>query len=53
MKVARGEKVEATTTMSNGKREVASILFDPVVVDKANLRKTVINDGQVKESDLK
>lgn len=53
MKIARGEKIEFTSTMNNGKKEVPSILFDPIVVDKANLRSTVIQDGHIKESALK
>lgn len=53
MKLAKGEKIEFTTSLSNGKKEVPSFLFDPVVVDKANLEKTVIADGHIKASDLK
>lgn len=52
MKVARKEKVDITATLNNGKTDVPSILFDPLVVDKANLRKTVIAEGHIKESDL-
>ena len=53
MKLAKGEKVDFTTKTNNGKHEVPSILFDPIVVNKANMRQTVIAAGQVKESDLK
>jgi D-xylose transport system substrate-binding protein len=53
MKIAKGEKVEITTTLNNGKKEVPSILFDPIVVDKSNLRATVVADGHIKESDLR
>lgn len=52
MKIARGETIEHTTTLNNGQKEVPSILFDPVVVDKTNLRSTVIADGHIKEADL-
>ena len=38
---------------SNGKKEVPSFLFDPVVVDKSNLETTVVADGHIKASDLK
>jgi D-xylose transport system substrate-binding protein len=53
MKVAKGQKVEFNSKLNNGRRDVPSILFAPVVVDKANMRSTVIAEGQVKETDLK
>lgn len=53
MKIARGEKVDFTSTMNNGKKEVPSILFDPIVVDKSNLKTTVIQDGHIDESSLR
>jgi D-xylose transport system substrate-binding protein len=52
MKIAKGEKIEFSTTLNNGKKEVPSILFDPVVVDKSNLLNTVVAEGHIKESDL-
>ena len=52
VKIAKGESVTAGSTVNNGQKEVPSILFDPVVVDKSNLHKTVIADGHIKESDL-
>lgn len=42
MKLARGEKIATTTTVFNGKANVPSILFDPVVVDKNNLRQVLV-----------
>lgn len=53
MKIARGEKIDFTSTVNNGKKEVPSILFDPIGVDKANLKTTVIQDGHINESALK
>lgn len=53
MKIARGEKIDFTSTMNNGKKEVPSILFNPIVVDKSNLKTTVIQDGHIDESFLK
>jgi D-xylose transport system substrate-binding protein len=38
MKIAKGEKVDVNATTNNGKKEVPSILFDPVMVDKSNLQ---------------
>jgi D-xylose transport system substrate-binding protein len=52
MQLARGEKVVPTTTLNNGKKEVPSILFDPVAVDKSNLQRTVVADQHIKASDL-
>lgn len=53
VKLARGEKIEFTTTINNGKKDVPSILFEPIVVDKANLKTTVVKDGHINESLLK
>lgn len=53
MKLATGKKVEFTTSLSNGKKDVPSFLFDPVAVDKSNLETTVVADGHIKTSDLK
>ena len=53
MKIAKGEKINVTSTTNNGKKDVPSILFDPIVVDKANLRATVLKDGHIDESSLK
>lgn len=53
MKIAKGEKIDFTTTMNNGKKDVPSILFVPIVVDKANLKNTVLKDGHIDESLLK
>lgn len=43
--MAKGEKVETTSKVNNGKIDVPSILLEPVSVDKANLDATVIKDG--------
>lgn len=53
MKVAKNEKVDFTAKLNNGKVDVPSILFDPIVIDKENLRKTLIADQHLKENDLK
>ena len=52
MKVAKGEKIKTTITRGNGKINVPSILFDPVVIDKNNLRKILV-PHYVTEEDLK
>ncbi len=43
--IAKGEKVETTSKVNNGKIDVPSILLEPISVDKANLDATVIKDG--------
>lgn len=53
MKIASNEKVDFTTTLNNGKTDVPSILFDPIVIHKNNLQETLLADGHIKESDLK
>jgi D-xylose transport system substrate-binding protein len=52
MKLAKGEKIITTSTTNNGKINVPSILYDPVVIDKNNLRSVLIPAGHIKESDL-
>ncbi len=45
LKLAQGEKLDAKDAINNGKINVPSILFEPVVVDKSNVVQTVIKDG--------
>jgi len=45
IKLARGEKIETKETVKNGKKDVPSILFEPIVLDKNNVIQTVIKDG--------
>jgi D-xylose transport system substrate-binding protein len=52
IKLAKNEKVETTGVVNNGMKDLPSILFEPIVVDKNNLKETVIKDGHIKESDL-
>ena len=52
MRIAKGEKVKTTATRNNGKINVPSILFDPVVIDKNNLRKLLV-PHYVTEEELK
>ncbi|HEY6190543.1 MAG TPA: D-xylose ABC transporter substrate-binding protein [Pyrinomonadaceae bacterium] len=48
IKLARGESVQTTDTVNNGKKDVPSILLEPLVVDKENIVQTVIRDGYQK-----
>ncbi len=45
IKLARGEKVDTVDTIDNGRKQVPSILLEPVAVDRANLISTVVKDG--------
>jgi D-xylose transport system substrate-binding protein len=49
IKMIKGEAIsEADRTVNNGKKEVPSILLEPIAVDKSNLDQTVIKDGYQK-----
>ena len=50
--LAKGEKLETTSKINNGKIDVPSILLEPIVVDKSNLDDTVIKDGYQKKEDV-
>jgi D-xylose transport system substrate-binding protein len=52
VKLMKNEKLESTETTNNSRIEVPSLLFDPVVVDKSNIKQTVVADGVIKESDF-
>src|SRR6266566_6612431 len=45
IKLARGEKVDTTDTIDNGRKKVPAILLEPVAVDRTNLLSTVVKDG--------
>lgn len=53
VKLARGEAISnATGKVSNGMEDIPSVLLKTVMVDKTNLRETVIADGFIKEDQL-
>jgi len=53
IRMARKEALtEAGRTTNNGKKDVPSILLEPIAVDKANLDATVIADGFHKKEDV-
>ncbi len=53
MALASNNKInETTTTMWNGEKNVTSILFAPVMVDKNNIKTTLIADGIYNEEAL-
>ncbi len=45
VRLAKGESLDAATTVNNGKRDVPSRLLDPIACDKSNLDGLLINDG--------
>jgi D-xylose transport system substrate-binding protein len=45
VRLARGEKTHADTTISNGKTTVPTIMLKPVVVTRDNIKATVVKDG--------
>lgn len=44
--------MDKTSTVNNGKKEVPSILLEPIEVDKANLDATIIADGYQNKEDV-
>src|SRR5437016_386704 len=52
VKLARGEKIDAKDKINNGKIDVPSLLFEPIVLDKNNVMQTVIKDGYHKLEDV-
>jgi D-xylose transport system substrate-binding protein len=50
--LARKEMPETTGTVNNGKKDVPSILLEPIAVDKNNVASTVIKDGFRKVEDV-
>ncbi|HYV25404.1 MAG TPA: substrate-binding domain-containing protein [Pyrinomonadaceae bacterium] len=52
VKLAKGEKVEAKDKINNGKLDVPSLLFEPMVLDKSNVMQTAIKDGYHKLEDV-
>lgn len=51
MHLAKGQPVEGTT-LQFGNIEVKAILLEPLVVDKANYKETVVKDGHINLSEL-
>jgi D-xylose transport system substrate-binding protein len=43
--LARGESAGAASTVNNGRKDVPSVLLEPVTVDKNNMADTIIKDG--------
>ena len=53
IKLAKKEPVtDATRPLNNGRKDVPSILLEPITVDKENLDATIIKDGYHKREDV-
>ncbi len=52
IKLAKREKVDAKDKINNGKIDVPSLLFEPMILDKNNVMQTVIKDGYHKLEDV-
>jgi D-xylose transport system substrate-binding protein len=52
MKLAKGQKVESSR-LKNGQFEVNAILLEPLVVDKNNIKDTIMKDGHLSISETK
>ncbi len=45
VRLAKGDPVDAVSTVNNGKKDVPARLLDPIAVDKSNMDGLLINDG--------
>ncbi len=52
LKIAKGEKPEVNGTVNNNKIDVPSMLLTPVVVDKKNYQKVLVDSGYIKKQSL-
>jgi len=50
--LAKGERVNASRTVNNGRIDVPSILIEPIPVDRSNIDSTVIADGFHRKEDV-
>jgi D-xylose transport system substrate-binding protein len=44
VQMAKGEKVEGTSTVANGMKQVQTILFSPIAIDKDLVDQVIISD---------
>lgn len=52
IKLSKGEELDTNGAIDNGLKEVPAVLLETIVVDKSNIRETVIADGFVNEDQL-
>jgi D-xylose transport system substrate-binding protein len=49
VELAAGKQVATNAAVNNGKKDVPSVLLTPLIVDKANLDKLLIDSGYLKK----
>jgi D-xylose transport system substrate-binding protein len=50
--LAKKQPVKTEGTVDNGVKQVPAVLLEPIVVDKTNIRETVVKDGYHKAEDI-
>jgi D-xylose transport system substrate-binding protein len=50
--MAKGESVDTSSAVNNGKIDVPAMVFDPIAVDKDNLDGVLVADGFLKREDV-
>jgi D-xylose transport system substrate-binding protein len=50
--LAKGESIQTTATVNNGKEDVPSVLLDPVAVTKENVKSTIFADKFYSAADI-
>jgi D-xylose transport system substrate-binding protein len=50
--LAKGERPQTTASVNNGRKDVPSVLLEPIVVDKDNVLDTVVKDGYHRLEDV-
>jgi len=50
--LAKGEKIDSSSNVNNGKRDVPAMIFDAIPVDKDNLDGVLIADGFLKRAEV-
>jgi len=52
VKLIKNQKIDYSVKINNNRIDVPTILFDPIVVDKSNIKETVVKEGMMKESEI-
>lgn len=52
VKLSKGDPVDASTTVNNGRKDVPSILLTPVLVDENNLERILIDSGYLDKNQV-
>lgn len=52
VKISKGDPVDASTTVNNGRKDVPSILLTPILVDENNLDRVLIDSGYLDKNQV-